>query len=46
MTNNEETEYFAELNKAAEAALSGDVVEIPKDIETSEDFIKWVRSED
>lgn len=36
--------YFENLNKAAESAISGDVVEIPEWVETSDDFIKWLKT--
>jgi hypothetical protein len=43
MTCQEEIEYFENLNAAAENAILGNFVEIPKTIETSEQFIEWVR---
>ena len=43
MTEQEEIDYFEKLNAAAENAIAGNVVEVPKTIETSEQFIEWVR---
>ena len=36
--------YFENLHNAAESAISGDVVEIPEWVETSDDFIKWLKT--
>ena len=44
MTEEEEIEYFEKLNAAAQDAIGGDVVEIPKTIENSKQFIEWVRA--
>lgn len=44
MTEQEEIEYFEKLNAAAENAIAGNVVEIQKTVETSEQFIEWIRS--
>lgn len=44
MTEQEEIEYFEKLNAAAEDTIAGNVVEIPKTIENSKQFIEWVRA--